>query len=142
MDSVILENKKELYYIYNSLLLYIIKQFNVASLYLASLDGDNGRTFHELCDNKKGVILIIIKADKKIKFGGFTDAQFISNQNLEKKFAGRNGYGNFNFLFQISKRKIYNIKICQNNKKYAAIFCISDVGHCFGESGENFGIKP
>ena len=64
MDSVILENKNELFFIYNSLLLYIIKQFNVASLYLASLDGDNGRTFHELCDNKKGVILIIKQIKK------------------------------------------------------------------------------
>ena len=142
MDSVILENKNELFFIYNSLLLYIKKQFHLELLYRASRDGDNGRKFHELCDNKKGGILIIIKTDKNIKFGGFTDAEFISYQNPEKKAAGRNGYGNINFLFQINKRKIYNIKVGENNKKYAAIFCRSDVGPCFGELGEDIWIKP
>ena len=54
-------------------------------LYRASRDGDKGTKFHDLCDNRSNGILILIKADKNIKFGGFTDAQFISYQNPEKK---------------------------------------------------------
>ena len=50
--------------------------------------------FHELCDNKSGGILIIIKTDKNLKFGGFTDAAFISYLNPEKKAAGRSVCGN------------------------------------------------
>ena len=142
MDSVILENKNELLFIYNNLLNYYKGKISLELLYRATRDGDNGKRFHELCDNKSGV-LIIIKTDKNLKFGGYTDAQFISYHNPEKKAAGRNGYGNINFLFQINKRKIYNIKKSQdNNKKIAAIFCRSDVGPCFGELGEDIWIKP
>ena len=142
MDSAILDNKNELFFIYNSLSNYYKGKFYLELLYRATRDGDSGKIFHELCDNRPGV-LIIIKTDKNLKFGGYTDAQFISYQNPEKKAAGRNGYGNINFLFQINKRKIYNIKKSQSdNKKTAAIFCRSDVGPCFGELGEDIWIKP
>ena len=142
MDSLILENKNELFFIYNNLILLYKTKFTLDLLYRASRDGDSGKKFHELCDYKSGGILILIQTDKNIKFGGFTDAQFISYQNPEKKAAGKNGYGNINFLFQINKRKIYKLKLNEQNKKYASIFCRSDVGPCFGELGEDIWIKP
>ena len=142
MDSAIIENKNELFFIYNNLFLFFKGVFILELLYRASSDGDNGRKFHELCDHKVGGILILIKTDKNIKFGGFTDAQFISYQNPEKKAAGKNGYGNINFLFQINKRKIFKLRSNSDNKKPAAIFCRSDVGPCFGELGEDIWIKP
>ena len=142
MDSDIIENKNEIFFIYNNLYYYFKGKFHLELIYRASRDGDNGRRFHELCDYKSGGILILIKTDKNIKFGGFTDAQFISYQNPEKKAAGKNGYGNINFLFQINKRKIFKLKVNEDNKKNAAIFCRSDVGPCFGELGEDIWIKP
>ena len=142
MDSNILENKNELFFIYNSLSLYYDEKFFLELIYRATRDGDSGKVFHELCDNKSGGILIIIKTDKNIKFGGFTNATFISYLNPEKKAAGKHGYGNINFLFQINKRKIFKIKKNENNKKYAAIFCRSDVGPCFGDLGEDIWVKP
>lgn len=142
MDSNILENKNELFFIYNSLSLYYDDKFFLELIYRATRDGDSGKVFHELCDNKSGGILIIIKTDKNIKFGGFTNATFISYLNPEKKAAGKHGYGNINFLFQINKRKIFKIKKNENNKKYAAIFCRSDVGPCFGDLGEDIWVKP
>ena len=142
MDSAIISNKNELFFIYNSLRIYYYNSnIKLELLYRASRDGDNGKRFHELCDKKRG-LLILIKTDKYIKFGGFTDAEFISYQNPEKKAAGKNGYGNINFLFQINKRKVYNLKQSEENKKYAAIFCRSDVGPCFGDLGEDIWIKP
>ncbi len=142
MESLILENKNELFFIYDNLVHHFKYKFTLELLYRASRDGDSGQKFHELCDHKPNGILILIKTDKNIKFGGFTDAQFISYQNPEKKAAGKNAYGNISFLFQINKRKIFKIKLNEQSKKYAAIFCRSDVGPCFGELGEDIWIKP
>ena len=100
MDSVILDNKNELFFNYNSLCNYFHGKFVFELLYRATRDGD------KLCDNKQGGILIIIKTDKNIKFWGLTDDKIISYQNPEKTAAGKNGYDNINFLFQINKRKI------------------------------------
>jgi len=142
MDSNIIENKNELFFIYNSLSLHYKADFVLELLYRATRDGDNGKKFHELCDNKLGGILVIIKTDKNVKFGGFTDAKFSSHFNPEKKSAGKNVCGNINFLYQINKRKIFKIKKSENNKKTAAIFCRADVGPCFGDLGEDIWIKP
>ena len=142
VDSKIIENKNELFFIYNSLTNYYKNNFALHLLYRATRDGDNGKKFHELCDNKSGGILIIIKTDKNLKFGGFTDAAFISYLNPEKKAAGRSVCGNINFLYQINKRKLYKLKKKEKDKKHAAIFCRADVGPCFGDLGEDIWIKP
>ena len=141
MDSKIIENKNELFFIYNCLSNYYKNNFALQLLYRATRDGDNGKKFHELCDNKSGGILIIIKTDKNLKFGGFTDAAFVPYFNPEKKIAGKSGYGNISFLYQINKRKLYKIKKKENDKKFASIFSRADVGPCFGELGEDIWIK-
>ena len=141
MNSKIIENKNELFFIYNNLSLFYKGKFILELLYRATRDGDSGRKFHELCDYKAGGILILIKTDKNIKFGGFTDAQFIPYENLENRAAGKSEIGNVNFLFQINKRKIFKLNPYSYNSKPASIFCRSDIGPCFGELGEDIWIK-
>ena len=141
MNSKIIENKNELFFIYNNLSLFYKGKFMLELLYRATRDGDSGRKFHELCDYKAGGILILIKTDKNIKFGGFTDAQFIPYENLENRAAGKSEIGNVNFLFQINKRKIFKLNPYSYNSKPASIFCRSDIGPCFGELGEDIWIK-
>ena len=141
MNSKIIENKNELFFIYNNLILFYKGKFMLELLYRATRDGDSGRKFHELCDYKAGGILILIKTDKNIKFGGFTDAQFIPYENLENRAAGKSEIGNVNFLFQINKRKIFKLNPYSYNSKPASIFCRSDIGPCFGELGEDIWIK-
>ena len=139
MNSKIIENKNELFFIYNNLILFYKGKFMLELLY--TRDGDSGRKFHELCDYKAGGILILIKTDKNLKFGGFTDAQFIPYENLENRAAGKSEIGNINFLFQINKRKIFKLNPYSYNSKPASIFCRSDIGPCFGELGEDIWIK-
>ena len=139
INSKILENKNEIIFIYKILSTYYNPGFKLELLYRATRDGDNGKKFHECCDNKEGGILVIIQTDKNIKFGGFSDAVWISYSNPEKKTIGRNACGNVNFLYQINKKKIYALK--NYTKKLTSIFCREDVGPCFGELGEDIWIK-
>ena len=46
MDSKIIENKNELFFIYNSLTNYYKNNFALHLLYRAKRDGDNGKKFH------------------------------------------------------------------------------------------------
>ena len=85
INSKILENKNEIIFIYKLLSTYYKPGFKLELLYRATRDGDNGKKFHECCDNKEGGILVIIQTDKNIKFGGFSDAVWISYSNPEKK---------------------------------------------------------
>ena len=140
MNSKIIENKNELFFIYNNLCLFYQGKFVLELIYRATRDGDTGRKFHELCDYKAGGILVLIKTDKNVKFGGFTDAQFNPYYNPENGAAGKSEYGNINFLFQINKRKIFKFKQSAYNMP-AAIFCRINVGPCFGELGEDIWIK-
>ena len=140
MNSKIIENKNELFFIYNSLCLFYQGKFVLELLYRATRDGDTGRKFHELCDYKVGGILVLIKTDKNVKFGGFTDAQFNPYYNPENGAAGKSEYGNINFLFQINKRKIFKFKQSAYSMP-ASIFCRINVGPCFGELGEDIWIK-
>ena len=139
IDSDILGNRNEKFFIYNILSEHYKPGFKLELLYRASRDGDTGQKFHECCDNKSGGVLIIIKTDKNIKFGGFSDAVWISFSNPEKKTIGKNVCGNINFLYQINKEKTYPLK--NYMKKYTSIFCRSDVGPCFGELGEDIWIR-
>jgi hypothetical protein len=139
MDSKIIGNKNELFFIYNSLSNYYKEKFTLQLLYRATRDGDNGKKFHELCDNKQGGILIIIQTDKNIKFGGFSDAVWISYSNPEKRSIGKNVCGNVNFLYQVNNRKKF--ALTNYTKILTGIFCRADVGPCFGELGEDIWIK-
>ena len=68
-------------------------------LYLATDDGSSSFMFHEKCDGKKN-LLIIIHTDANIIFGGFTKKSFDSKK-INKK-ADRNS-----FIFNLNKLKVY-----------------------------------
>ena len=139
INSAILENKSEVFFIHKILSEHYKQGFILELLYRATRDGDTGPKFHECCDNKSGGVLIIIQTDKNIKFGGFSDAVWISYRNPEKKTIGKNVCGNINFLYQINKRKTFALKNFM--KKLTSIFCRDDVGPCFGELGEDIWIR-
>ena len=135
MNSEILETSNEVFFIHRTLSKYYKQNFELELLYRATRDGDNGKKFHQCCDNKLGGVLVIIQTDKNVKFGGFSDAVWISCTNLE----GKNIVGDVNFLFQINKRKTYALK--NYTKKITSIFCRNDLGPCFGELGEDIWIE-
>ena len=139
IDSMILENSNEIFFIHKILSNNYKPGFRLQLLYRATRDGDTGPNFHQCVDNKQGGILVIIQTDKNIKFGGFSDAVWISYVNPEKKTIGKNFCGNINFLFQINSQKTFALK--NYMKKLTSIFCRSDVGPCFGELGEDIWIR-
>jgi len=139
INSAILTKKDEIYFIYKILSEHYNSKFKLELLYRATRDGDSGRNFHERCDNKTGGVLIVIQTDKNIKFGGFSDAVWVSYSNPERKTIGRNICGNVNFLYQVNKKKKYALK--HYMKVLTAIFCRGDVGPCFGELGEDIWIR-
>ena len=74
-------------------------------LFQGSRDGDRTKTCHELCDNKKNV-LIIMKSDFGYIYGGYSKIGFKMNKNIndwEYKI------DNNSFLFSINLKKIYPV---------------------------------
>ena len=59
------------------------ESFNFELLYRASRDGDEVKTFHQLCDGK-GPTIVFIKNSHNFRFGGFTTVPW-SNSNPEYK---------------------------------------------------------
>ena len=128
LDSKIIESKSSLDFILN----YIRqndKTFNFNNLkllYRGSRDGDRTKTCHELCDNKKNV-LIIMKSDNNYIFGGYSKIGFktINEPNKTEWKIDNNC-----FLFSLNLKKIYPVI---NDKE---IIChISDnSGLCFDSS--------
>ena len=79
-------------------------------LYMSSDDGASSYMFHEKCDGKKN-LLIIIQTDANNIFGGFTKKSFDSKK-VNKK-ADRNS-----FLFNLNKLKIYKGIVGRKNGNY------------------------
>ena len=86
-------------------------------LYQATRDGDDSQTFHQKCDYKKNV-LVLIKTNKNRKFGGFCSIGYRSE--------GDNQKDNTAFIFSLDKLKIYNIK-----KDHTAVFWGVNYGPLF-----------
>ena len=62
------------------------KSFNFKEmklLFRGSRDGDRTKTCHELCDNKKN-ILILIQSDTGYMFGGYSKIGFKTNNNFDQ----------------------------------------------------------
>ena len=112
IDSRILDNRDEILFIQNILSQSHAPGFKLNLIYRATRDGDMAQNFHEHCDNKQGGILII---------------------------TGKNVCGNINFLFQINKRKKY--ELTNYMKILTSIYCRANVGPCFGELGEDIWVK-
>ena len=137
LDSKIIEEPDDLFFIKKLFCNYYKKKLSFTLLYRATKDGDIASKFHEACDNKAGGTLVLFQTDKNIIFGGFTDVEWISYSNPEKKIVGKSLVGNVNFLFQLNNKKIYTLRKVEKPEKTAAIFCRTDCGPCFGCMGED-----
>ena len=86
-------------------------------IYKASRDGDSAIKFHNMCD-KYSNLIILIKTNKGIRFGGFTSNKFRATSHLK--------YDNNAFLFSLDLKKVF--KILPGNY---AIYCYDNSGPCF-----------
>ena len=116
-------------------------------VYRASRDGDLSKDFHKRCD-KIGPNITLVKTEKNIKFGGFTNNNWeIPKSENEKKDDDdedseddNNNKNNIDdgeqksdpgaFCFSISNKKVYPF----NCKKDNAIFCSRRCGPTFCEN--------
>ena len=127
IDSKIIKTKEELKIIENRIKnndpIFMKKRINYNLLYRGTRDGDQVKTFHSKCDNKKPT-LSIIKTKKGMRFGGYT----------EQTWNDTNGSGVWKtddkaFCFSIELNKIYNIIKGKN-----AIHCSSSYMCYFGNN--------
>ena len=96
------------------------KKINYKLLYRATRDGDEAKTFHEKCDNKRQ-ILAVFKTTNGFIFGGYTEIGY--------KGKGVNVIDNNAFFFSCNLKKIYNVK-----KDRTAIYDNINYGPVFGNS--------
>ena len=71
-------------------------------LYRATRDGNSAESFHRKCDNIGGT-LTIVKTNKGMRFGGYTEKTWNGNDEA-KKDENNNG-----FCYSLDLFKIYNI---------------------------------
>ena len=93
------------------------KNISFDLIYKCDENNDTPLIFHEKCDGKKNV-LVLIETTEGVRFGGFTSVGFNSTSG--------NTLDSNAFIFSIDKRKIYNVK-----KNKEAIYCYSTYGPCF-----------
>ena len=91
---------------------FLNKDIGFKLLFKSSKDGDKLSKFHDKCDNIQSVLLLI-KTNKGIRFGGYTEVGFNS------KGSGVND--NKAFIFSLDKKEIYI------NKANPAIYCKSEL---------------
>ena len=122
--SDIINNKNEIDFILKRLNLEN-KNFSLNLIYKCNKSNDNPRIFHENCDEKKN-LLVFVETTENVKFGGFTLVGF-NTKSLKTK-------DNDAFLFNMDKKKIYNVK-----KDKDAVYCLCNYGPSFCGTG-NFNI--
>ena len=94
---------------------------NSELIYRGTRDGDLAKNFHEKCDNK-GPTLVLCKDKNEQIFGGFTTAEWDSNQRHSDKNA---------FIFSITNNKKFESRNFENS-----IECNKDLGPVFGFGGD------
>ena len=103
------------------------KELKLKLLFRASRDGDNNKSYHDLCDGISPTINII-KSKNGYTFGGYTDCILKSNGDCTRT--------NNSFVFSFDKMKIYN----GVNGGY--FHCGTDCGPwfcgCVGVDGDNY----
>ena len=72
-------------------------------IYSAIEDGDSAEDFHKKCDGHAPII-IFIKTDKDVIFGGYTEVPFFSSK---KKKGNKDDNA---FIFSIDKMKIFEVE--------------------------------
>ena len=101
-------------------------------VYRASRDGDSAEEFHKRC-NDIGANIILVKTDKNIKFGGFTNFDWdIPDKEtiIKSPEDGVEKEDDKAFCFSISLNKIY----LHNKDKKGAIVCVEKCGPIFSEN--------
>ena len=100
-------------------------------VYRASRDGDSAEEFHKRC-NDLGANITLVKTDKNIKFGGFTNFDWdIPDKETIKLSPGDEVEKEDDnaFCFSLSLNKIY----LHNKDKKGAIFCCEKYGPIFSD---------
>ena len=101
-------------------------------IYRATRDGDTAKEFHKRCD-KIGPNLTLVKTDKKIRFGGFTNLNWEVPEKSEDDKKSKDGeykHDPESFCFSLTNKKVYY----HNNLKENAIFCSRSYGPTFSEN--------
>ena len=91
---------------------FLNKNIGFKLLFKSSKDGDKLSKLHDKCDNIQSVLLLI-KTNKGIRFGGYTEVGFNNKGNEVND--------NKAFIFSLDKKTIYI------NKDNPAIYCESDL---------------
>ena len=106
-DSKIFSNNNQIQFIEKGILRSDMLKNNIISyklIYQATRDGDSIRNFYNKCENISHVLLIL-KTDKGLIFGGYTDLAFIFDSKGATEYIDNNA-----FVFSMDKQKIYPVK--------------------------------
>ena len=121
--SLIIRDIKDVDFLINKInLIYVEhdKKFqNMNLIYSATEDGDACTIFHSMCDGISP-LLIFIKTNKGIRFGGFTSVPFECPTTYKGKI------DDTAFIFSLDKRKVYEVE-----KGAKAICCYKNYGPVF-----------
>ena len=121
--SLIIRDMKDLDFIIKKInLMYVEhekKFLNMNLIYSASEDGDACTIFHSMCD---GIypLLVFIKTNRGIRFGGFTSVPYECTTTYKGKVDDKA------FIFSLDKKKVYDVE-----KGAKAICCYKNYGPVF-----------
>ena len=122
-ESLIIRDMKDLDFIIKKInLMYVEhdKKFqNMNLIYSASEDGDACTIFHSMCDGISP-LLIFIKTNRGIRFGGFTSVPYECTTTYKGKI------DDMAFIFSLDKKKVYEVE-----KGAKAICCYKNYGPVF-----------
>ena len=122
-ESLIIRDMKDLDFIIKKInLMYVEhdKKFqNMNLIYSASEDGDACTIFHSMCDGISP-LLIFIKTNRGIRFGGFTSVPYECTTTYKGKV------DDMAFIFSLNKKKVYEVE-----KGAKAICCYKNYGPVF-----------
>ena len=106
-ETHIIEERKQIDLILNKIKLSFKESnknfINLKLIYSAIEDGDSAEDFHKKCDGHEPII-IFIKTDKDVIFGGYTEVPFFSSK---KKKGNKDDNA---FIFSIDKMKIFEVE--------------------------------
>ena len=121
--SLIIKDMKDIDFIIKKInLLYAehdLKFHNIELLYSATEDGDACTIFHSMCDGTSP-LLVFVKTNKGLRFGGFTSESFESSTTYKGKVDDNA------FIFSLDKKKIFEVE-----KGTKAICCYKNYGPVF-----------